>query len=78
MIEDSGTESEASKDITIAEPHGKLWQPIIGLSDKELAEWEQEGEFHVLRYKAHDTCSYRGSSTVASGVGGNNEVVGRI
>jgi hypothetical protein len=38
----SRSEFEKTSKACDAEP-GKLWSPIMGLSDKELEDWEKEG-----------------------------------
>jgi hypothetical protein len=42
MVEKSSIDTESD-----AGP-GKLWRPITGLSDKELEEWEKEGESYQV------------------------------
>jgi hypothetical protein len=43
-LDSHDSESEGRNTPSVAKG-GKLWDPLIGFSDREMEEWEQEGEY---------------------------------
>jgi hypothetical protein len=60
-------QSSTSPDSTAKEGgvSGRLWDPLIGLSEREVEEWEQQGNFECLNSLRHTHHQFRESCGVA-------------